>query len=137
MLIDDDIEDNFLFASALQEVAPSMVLDIEDSSVRALKRLQQDHQYCPELIFLDLNMPVLDGKECLVELRKIERFKKVPIIIYSTSSYKKDIVETEQLGSSGYIIKPSGYKEIVAKLREALYSFSGTDTKNTMDAGSI
>ncbi|WP_247235649.1 response regulator [Telluribacter sp. SYSU D00476] len=128
LLIDDDVEDNFLFASALQEIAPSLVLEIEDSSVRALERLQQDDNYSPELIFLDLNMPVIDGKECLVELRKIERIKKVPIVIYSTSSYNKDITEVQQLGSTGYLVKPSGYKEIVAKLKEILVTLTGSNS---------
>ena len=126
LLIDDDIEDNFLFASALQEIAPSLVLEIEDSSVRALERLQQDDNFSPELIFLDLNMPVIDGKECLVELRKIDRIKEVPIVIYSTSSYNKDITEVQQLGSTGYLVKPSGYKEIVAKLKEVLTTLTGS-----------
>jgi CheY-like chemotaxis protein len=70
----------------------------------------------PDYIFLDINMPVMDGKECLVEIRKNPRLKEIPVIIYSTASEPREIATLYFLGASSYITKPRSYNELMPVL---------------------
>ncbi|GAB3554336.1 response regulator [Spirosoma fluminis] len=105
-LIDDDEDDQEIFALALKRVSSSISCAFADDGNDAIRRLQQDETFVPSYIFLDLNMPGMNGKQCLRELKKINRLQYTPIIIYSTSSEIRDVQETRQLGASGFITKP-------------------------------
>ncbi|CAN5234628.1 hypothetical protein BH23BAC2_BH23BAC2_27750 [soil metagenome] len=61
----------------------------------------------PDLILMDLNMPVMNGFECLKEIRSNPVFLDIPVIIFSTSNYEKDIAHAEELGALGYLHKPN------------------------------
>ncbi|HEY0047074.1 MAG TPA: response regulator, partial [Flavobacterium sp.] len=74
----------------------------------------------PDFIFLDLNMPEKGGKECLVEIRKHSKLKEIPVIIYSTSSSKKDIDDTYELGANLYITKPNSFTELRKAVRKIM-----------------
>jgi DNA-binding NarL/FixJ family response regulator len=65
-------------------------------------------------------MPRKNGLECLSDIRSNPLFNSTKIIIYSTSSRKKDIDDTRDLGANMYFIKPSSYETLVTKLREIL-----------------
>lgn len=109
-LIDDDPDDREIFAMALEDAHKSYNCVTAKNGVDALEKLNSNEKFVPDYIFLDLNMPMLSGKECLKELKKISRLSHVPVIIYSTSSYEKDIEETKQLGASYFLTKPSSIK---------------------------
>ncbi len=66
----------------------------------------------PDVILLDLNMPFINGKECLKVLRQNPQYNKVPILIYSTSNSKNDIDYCLQNGANYYIVKPSSYHAV-------------------------
>lgn len=72
----------------------------------------------PDVIFLDLNMPLLNGRKCLAVLKKTLFLQHIPIIIYSTTSNKKEIQEITEQGASYFLIKKPSFKE----LREELSS---------------
>jgi CheY-like chemotaxis protein len=120
--IDDDVDDQQLFQYAVTAVDPTIDCIIESSGPDALHRLQHDDSFIPSFIFLDLNLPRLDGKTVLSEIKKIGRIRHIPVIIYSTSNYPGDIKACEELGAAGYITKPSGYLEMVDILRATLTS---------------
>jgi DNA-binding response OmpR family regulator len=82
----------------------------------------------PEYIFLDLNMPRMNGKQCLAEIKRIKKLSDVPVIIYSTSKLESDITETRKLGATYYMTKPNLFTE----LRDAI---SGLLVDNEIDAG--
>ncbi len=107
LLIDDDQDDQEIFALAAKKVGTPINCAFADDGSDALRKLQQDDTFTPQYIFLDLNMPGINGRQCLTELKKINRLKHTPIIIYSTSSESRDILETKQLGASGFITKPT------------------------------
>jgi CheY-like chemotaxis protein len=67
----------------------------------------------PDVIFLDINMPVMDGKDCLREIRRQEKFSMIPVIILSTSIRPKDIEETYRDGANRYISKLLFYSDSV------------------------
>jgi len=104
--IDDDEEDATLFSIMMKEVNKDALLITAINGSFALQKLNADQTFIPDFIFLDLNMPVMGGKECLRELKKIPRLEAVPIIIYSTSDNDNDMQETKQAGAAHYVIKP-------------------------------
>lgn len=111
-LVDDDTDDVSIFKEVLEEVDPSIEIDSAADGLEALKVLklrQTDH---PDLIFLDLNMPRMGGKECLAELKKDEQLRNIPVIMYTTSSQSKDIEETMLKGAMCFITKPTNMKEL-------------------------
>lgn len=115
-LIDDDIDDQEIFALVLKSVNPSIACVVANDGIEAVSKLTKEETFNPDYIFLDLNMPRMDGKECLQEIKKIDRLKETPVIIYSTSSEQKDIIETRKLGASDYLEKQSSVAELKKRL---------------------
>lgn len=111
LLADDDRDDREMFAEAVAEVDASVQITCVEDGILLLDFLKQEKRI-PHLIFLDLNMPHKNGKECLDEIRGCARFDDVPVVIYSTSSSPKDIEDTFSKGANLYIRKPSSYKEL-------------------------
>ena len=116
-LIDDDVDDQEIFVMALNQLDIQFhcfVASIGNDSLHKLKR----ETVLPDYIFLDLNMPRMNGKECLKELKKNERLQNIPVIIYTTSSSKADIEDTLKLGAAGFITKPFSLKELTDTLTQ-------------------
>ncbi|HEY3429812.1 MAG TPA: response regulator [Cyclobacteriaceae bacterium] len=107
LLIDDDIDDREIFALALEDLGLNCSFLTAKNGVDALTLLRSNQSLIPEFIFIDLNMPLLNGKLCLSEIKKIERLHQVPAIIYTTSSHERDIQETRELGALHYLVKPA------------------------------
>jgi CheY-like chemotaxis protein len=108
-LADDDIDDRELFGEAIKETNPqTSILTFNDGNelMQHLKSQEAD----PDLIFLDINMPLKNGKECLSEIRSDKRFRSTPVIMFSTSLDVKDIYETYNAGANLFISKPGSYK---------------------------
>lgn len=117
LVIDDDADDREIFEIALEATGYSCCLQQADNGIKALKMLNSGEN-TPEFIFLDLNMPLLSGKNCLQEIRKIEGLKKVPVVIYSTSSYSKDIEETREMGANHFMSKTPNIKRLTEILSD-------------------
>lgn len=114
-LIDDDRDDQFIFSLALQQVDEETLFIAADTAKEALTKLEPG-DFLPDFIFLDLNMPVMNGIELLLRIKKLEHLQKIPVIIYTTSSSQKDIVETSTLGACAFITKPYHVAELSKKL---------------------
>jgi len=119
LLIDDDPDDREIFALALDEADKSHRYLTAQNGFEALELLKGDSSR-PDYIFLDLNMPLMDGKECLREIKKIEHLSDVPVIIYSTSSYAKDVEDTKLLGATYFLTKPSSIRTLTNFLVDIL-----------------
>lgn len=115
-LIDDDEDDREIFSLALSTSNPSSTYITATNGEDALRILEDQPDFIPDFIFLDLNMPFMDGRSCLKELKKISKLRDVPIIMFTTSSYTKDIEDTLKLGASHYLIKPTSLNSLVAIL---------------------
>jgi CheY-like chemotaxis protein len=111
LLIDDDEDDQELFLMAMKEIASSVQCTALSSARIALKQLET-HALKTDLIFLDLNMPLMTGQQFLSELNKREELNRIPVIILSTSSNSETINETKALGAKVFITKPSDFKEL-------------------------
>lgn len=119
-LVDDDLDDLMLFKDAINEIDPLIEIDTADNGVDALKKLTAGLVREPDYIFIDLNMPLMNGIQCLQEIKKIPAFSHIPVIMYSTSSYERDILQTMNSGAFHYIVKPFSYHELRDKLRKVL-----------------
>ncbi|NIG56842.1 response regulator [Chitinophaga sp. Cy-1792] len=112
LLVDDDDDDAFLFGEVLQQIAPDTSFESISNGQEALDRLKNGTIDIPDIIFLDLNMPRMDGRECLIELKKDEQLKKIPVIIYTTSSLHSDIQQTLENGALSFVTKPTNIKAL-------------------------
>ncbi len=118
-IVDDDADDQELFIEALTGIDKSCkcltAFDGEDALQKLLNGMD-----APDLIFLDLNMPKMNGKQCLAEIKKNNKLHDVPVIIYSTSSEKKDIQETTRLGAAFFLQKPNSFDDLAKALTNIL-----------------
>lgn len=119
-VVDDDQDDLMLFQDAMNEIDPTIRIETAGNGVDALKKLNGELQEEPDYIFIDLNMPLMNGVQCLQEIKKNPAFTHIPVIIYSTSSYERDIMQTINNGAFHYIVKPFSFQELCDKLRRVL-----------------
>jgi CheY-like chemotaxis protein len=111
LIIDDDEDDRSFFVDAIKEVNASSVCEQAHGGVEALEQLYAA-DVLPDLIFLDLNMPRLSGREFLMKIKQEPKFKNIPVVIYSTSKRKEDSDEAFRLGAVYFLTKPILFKEI-------------------------
>ncbi len=119
LLIDDDEDDQAIFKEALEIINPLLQCDIADNGTTALDKLKNGTSL-PDIIFLDLNMPVMNGIEFLIQIKKEILINKIPIGIFTTSSTLKDKTLTKDLGAQFFLIKPNDFKVLCAKLVQVL-----------------
>lgn len=117
LVVDDDQDDQEIFTISTNKVDPSIECVFANNGVHAMEMLS-DASFTPSCIFMDVNMPRMNGVECLEELVKIDRLKDVPVFMCSTSSDPKIIAKTKQLGAKDFIVKPSTIAEFKAILTE-------------------
>lgn len=115
MLADDDEDDILLTQDAMDEAGIEHALDVVKDGEALLTLLQSKigNAPLPNIILLDLNMPILDGKEVLAELKADEHLKAIPVIILSTSDAVQDIDECYFLGAASFITKPNSFSDLV------------------------
>ena len=119
-LVDDDLDDQEIFQIALDEIDPAINLVVANNGIEALQILKKDPNYIPDYIFLDINMPKMNGIQCLPEIRKFEHLEKVPIIMYSTSSDINIINNIKKLGATEFLVKPTGLGTLIKNLEGIL-----------------
>lgn len=114
MLVDDDAEDRALFASSLSEILADYTLMTFQSSVEAIDYLQHGgrREKNPDILFLDINMPIIDGFETLEILRRHKGLQDLTIAIYSSSSLETDIHNALISGANIYITKPDSFEKL-------------------------
>jgi len=112
ILVDDDSDDRMLFEEVFSELKLKSKLLTFKNGLEAINYFERADTAVPHVIFLDLNMPIMGGLEVLEILRRTEKYKFVPIAIYSTSSAEKDIEETLVSGANIYITKPNDYDKL-------------------------
>jgi Response regulator containing CheY-like receiver, AAA-type ATPase, and DNA-binding domains len=125
-IIDDDEDDKLFLHEAMNDLNIPIDCYYANNGEAALKQLRDEGIPVPDFIFLDLNMPKLNGRECLVEIKKLPRYLKVPVIIYSTSSHQKDKQEIMQLGADYFLTKPTRISDLCTHLMDIF----STDWKN-------
>lgn len=119
MIIDDDPDDRFFFLDAVKKIDQVIECVEADGSLQALELLRNAEQL-PDFIFLDLNMPLMDGGQCLTALKKDAKLKNIPVIIYSTSDSQKDKDAFIVRGAAHYLYKPSNIAQFPGEIANAI-----------------
>jgi len=119
-LIDDDEDDYEIFRMALSEVDKSIEVHYALNGMEALRKLREDPSLLPDYFFVDLNMPRMNGKQCVEAIRKSDQLKDIPVFIYSTFADPKTVAELKSLGATDFIVKPSNIKSLVQILSDVL-----------------
>lgn len=129
LLADDSIDEQFLFIHTMRGIDQDVTINTAINGVELIKMLNRPDTQLPDLLFLDLNMPLKNGKETLAEIRKNPKLTDLNVVIYSTSDERRDIDETYALGANVYVRKPQDYIELEKTLSRLilLYRQKGMD----------
>ena len=111
LYVDDDLEDKEFFLEAVRSIDPTIQCSIASGGREALEGLTGGY-ILPSCIFLDINMPLMDGKTCLIEIKKQYALRDIPVIMYSTTSDTNQIKECYRLGAFDFLIKPNTLKKL-------------------------
>jgi CheY-like chemotaxis protein len=116
--IDDDPEDLDFFFRAVKTINPFAKCLLARNAKEALHILKDT--LLPDYIFLDIRMPMLDGKSVLTELRKNRKLRSVPVIMYSGSIMNSEMEEYKTLGATQFLPKPSNFQSLVESLKQIM-----------------
>ncbi len=134
-LADDDEDDRLFFTDAFSELKINTRVNTFNDGVELMQYLNDVNAILPNVLFLDLNMPRKNGIECLLEIKKNDRFNDIAIAIYSTSSSEEHVEETFVNGANIYIKKPSDFNTLKKILSDVVtinwqYHTSGLNKDN-------
>lgn len=125
LMADDDKDDCMLLKDAFGECRLLNELRFVYDGEELLDYLTRRGKYAdpetsprPGLVLLDLNMPKLDGREALKEIRADEKLRKIPVVILTTSKAQEDILRTYDLGANSYITKPVTFESLVDVVKQ-------------------
>jgi CheY-like chemotaxis protein len=124
LVADDDADDRLMAKEALDECRLSNELHFVEDGVDLLNYLRRQGRYAdsgplsrPGLILLDLNMPKMDGREALREIKADPMLRRIPIVVMTTSKAEEDIYRTYDLGVSSYVAKPVTFEGLVEVMK--------------------
>ena len=118
LLVEDDEDDQWLFIEALRLTHPGLEFAVANNGIEALSLIKSPLLY--DIIFLDLNMPLMDGYECLINLKRDKYYKNVPVVVISTSSNEDDKEKCKTLGAASYYTKPPTFRKLFSDLKNIL-----------------
>lgn len=122
LLLEDEMVDAYLIKVALKENNILARLHHVLDGCEGLGFLQKKGNYSnvprPDLIFLDLNMPRMNGYEFLTAIKNDDRFKGIPVVVFSTSDVESDVITSYQLGAGSYVTKPVGVEQFIATIND-------------------
>ena len=115
LLVEDNKDDEELIILAFREAHIQNKIDIVRDGAEALDYLFQRKQYkeieLPQLVFLDLKLPKVNGLEILKQIRSNPRTKYLPVVIFTSSIDEQDLIDSYKLGINSYIQKPVGFEK--------------------------
>ncbi len=121
VVTDDDHDDREFFEAAVEDLNLNHKVHFCKNGMELLNHLYDDKLDMPDIIFLDLNMPILSGFETLQQIRENDKFKNIPIIaIYSTSATQDGINTTFSLGANAYVVKPISFDDLKKLVKKVL-----------------
>ena len=118
-IAEDDNDDFLLLKEAIEQVLPKFNLSHSKDGRTFLHTITTGVD--PDLIFLDLNIPMKNGIECLIQLREYQKLKSTPVIIYSTSSDVEHIDSCYKNGCTLYLVKPTSFKDLVTQVKKIFF----------------
>ena len=129
LLADDDVDDCILFKEALEDLGLTSNLITVNNGVELMKLLTADTDNLPDVLFLDLNMPLKTGNECLVEIKRNKELKDLPVVVFSTSFDDRVVNTLYETGAHYYVRKPNEFSKLKQVIYNALLLVSKTYKK--------
>ena len=132
LMADDDPDDQMLMKEALGENSVPHSIHFVEDGAELLDYLYKKGRYWlketrrPSLIILDLNMPKVDGREALGQIKSDSGLRRIPVIVLTTSKAEEDVVKAYDLGVNSFICKPTGFDDLVGVAREIGNYWFGT-----------
>ena len=118
-MIDDDQDDREIFQEAIAISYPGIEVVFARDGVDALEILDRNNTL-PDVIFLDYNMPRMNGVQCLKELKGMDRTSSIPVIMYTTSGNRSHEEHILKLGADYYMRKTNSFHELCSELKRLL-----------------
>jgi CheY-like chemotaxis protein len=129
LIAEDDADDRYLLQTAFTEIGYPEKIDFVENGIEVLNYLDDiyarnnmEDKALPGFILLDLNMPKKDGREVLKELKQHPVFKKIPVIVFTTTKNEIEIKRCYELGANSYVVKPISFDALL-KVVENIRSF--------------
>ncbi len=120
MLVDDDADDREIFKLAISQINGGLDLKMFTNGKEIIDYMRGANRVLPNLLFLDLNMPSMNGIECLKEIKQDPGLRHITVIVYSTSSSEKDIKQTFLEGANIYLNKPADFETLKNSIKKIL-----------------
>ena len=121
LYIDDDLEDTEIFQEAITSVDPHVVFYTASDGYEGFRVLEHI-TVVPDFIFLDVNMPRMNGKDFLSQIKKKVSFRSIPVIMYSTTSHEDEILAYKKMGAYDFIQKPDSFESLRQTLKKLIQS---------------
>ena len=132
LLVDDDADDQLLFNEAVHGINPSIRLETADNGKHALNKLG-NALVLPQIIFVNLHMPLVDGYDLISQIKSNPKFKHIPLVAFTTSKSQADSQRAQSLGADAFLTKAPDFRELTAKLRRVLSTdFSSRSQEHSM-----
>jgi len=129
LLAEDNPGDVRLTEKALEHGKILNNLHVVNNGIEAMEFLQQEEEYAdeprPDLVLLDLNMPKMDGRDVLGEMRKDPSLRRIPVVVLTSSEAEEDVVKSYELNANAYLTKPvnfDGFVDIVGRIEDFWFS---------------
>ncbi len=123
LIADDDADDRMMAKEALEECRLANPIDFVEDGIELMAYLRGEGRYAgsaarkPGFIILDLNMPKMDGREALREIKADPALRRIPVVVMTTSQAEEDIYRTYDLGVNSFVTKPVTFDGLVAVMR--------------------
>ncbi|HTX47296.1 MAG TPA: response regulator [Solirubrobacteraceae bacterium] len=118
LLVEDDPGDALLVREALADDERVDEISVASDGVYALEQLNDSRLPLPDLILLDLNLPRMDGRELLAEIKREPRFAPIPVVVLTTSDAESDVMRSYELHANAFVTKPRDLNRFLSVVRE-------------------
>jgi CheY-like chemotaxis protein len=120
--IDDDLDDQEIFSLVVREISDNITCVFANDGINALEIIKTNNSFIPDWIFIDVNMPRMNGIKCLSEIKKFKHLERVPVYIFSTSAEISVVEESKKMGATGFIKKFIDTNDLKEKLSQIILS---------------
>jgi len=124
LIAEDDADDRFLFKTAFEEKGYQDQIEFVENGIELWRSLQEIEtrdpakRAYPSFILLDLNMPKKDGREVLREIKQHPVFKKIPVVVFTTTNSENEVKRCYELGANTYVVKPVSFDSLLKVVEE-------------------
>jgi CheY-like chemotaxis protein len=126
LLIEDNPADSRLTVEAIRRADPDLDVCVCEDGESGLERLRDRTQPLPSLVLLDLNLPGIDGREVLSEIKSDEQLRRVPVCVLTTSRAQEDVVRAYERHTNCYVVKPIDFNQFRAAIAQIGQFWFGT-----------